>query len=119
MNLQDAFASLILRPHEIVTVRSDYHWLRVTEGADLGYSGGGAQNDHIFGFPGIPPGRPSRRDHGPNDLAHLADVSATVAATSWMTLTGYYGHAFGGSVVRTTFAGSDTDYGFVEMTLRY
>ncbi len=112
MNLQDAFASLILRPHDTVTLRTDYHWLRVTEGADLWYSGGGAQNDDVFGFAGTPA-------RGRHELARLVDLSASVAVTSWMTLAGYYGHAFGGSVVGATFAGKDADYGFVEMTLRY
>jgi hypothetical protein len=112
MNLQDVFASLILRPHEIVTLRTDYHWLRLTEGADLWYSGGGAQNDDLFGFAGTPAA-------GRHDLAQLVDLSATVAVTRWMTVAGYYGHAFGGDVVGTTFAGNDVDYGFVEMTLRY
>jgi hypothetical protein len=112
MNIQDVFASLILRPHEIVTLRSDYHWLRVTEGADLWYSGGGAQNDDVFGYAGTPA-------RGRQELAQLVDLSATVAVTRWMTVAGYYGHAFGGGVVGGTFAGSDADYGFVEMTLRY
>jgi len=31
----------------------------------------------------------------------------------------YYGHAFGRAVVRTSFAGTDADYGFVELTFRY
>jgi hypothetical protein len=112
MNVQDVFASVIVRPHEIVTLRSDYHWLRLTEGADLWYSGGGAQNDDLFGFAGTP----ARRHH---QLAQLVDLSATVAATRWMTVAGYYGHAFGGGVVGRIFRGRDADYGFVEMTLRY
>ena len=112
MNLQDVFASFVLRPHEIVTVRTDYHWLRVTEGRDLWYSGGGAQNDDLFGFAGAPA-------RGRHDLAHLVDLSATVAVTSWLTIGGYYGHAFGGDVVGRTFGGRDADYGFVETTVRY
>jgi hypothetical protein len=112
MNLQDVFASLILRPHELVTLRSDYHWLRVTEGRDLWYSGGGAQKENAFGYAGSPA-------QGRNELAQLVDLSASWAATGWMTVGCYYGHAFGGGVVSGTFAGRDADYGFVEMTLRY
>jgi hypothetical protein len=112
MNLQDVFGSLILRPHERLMVRSDYHWLRVTESADLWYSGGGAQNDDVFGFAGTPA-------RGRHELAQLVDLSATVAVTGWMTVAGYYGHAFGGGVVSSTFRGRDADYGFVEMTLKY
>jgi hypothetical protein len=112
MNLQDVFASLVLRPHPIVTLRTDYHWLRLSEGRDLWWSGGGAQKDDLFGFTGTPSG-------GRHDLAHLVDLSATIAVTRWLTVAGYYGHAFGGDVVGTTFAGRDVDYGFVETTLRY
>ena len=71
MNIQDVFAQLMLKPHPRVTVRTDYHWLRVTEGRDLWYSGGGATNDDVFGFSGIPA-------NGRRELAHLVDVSVTV-----------------------------------------
>ena len=112
MNIDDLFGSLILRPHAILTIRTDYHRLRVTEPRDLWYQGGGAQNDDIFGFSGSPA-------RGNRDLAHLVDVSATLAIVRQVTLGAYYGHAFGGDVVGATFTGRDTDYGFVEMTLRY
>jgi hypothetical protein len=112
MNLQDVFASLVLRPHERVTLRTEYHWLRVTEGADLWYSGGGAQKDDLFGYAGSPAG-------GKHELAHLVDLSTTVTITPWMTIAGYYGHAFGGGVVGNSFVGRDADYGFIETTLRY
>ena len=83
----------------------------VTEGRDLWWSGGGAQNDDLFGFAGMPSG-------GRRDLAHLVDLSATIAVTRWLTIAGTTG-------MRrrrrrdTTFAGRDADYGFVETTLRY
>jgi hypothetical protein len=93
-------------------MRSDLHWLRLGERDDLWYSGGGAQSDGLFGFSGTP-------SSGHRALAHLVDLSASVAVTSWLTLAGYYGHAFGGNVVGGTFAGRDADYGFMEMTLRY
>ena len=112
MNLQDVFASLVLRPHERVTLRTDYHWLRVTEGRDFWYSGDSAQKDDLFGYAGTP----ARGNH---ELAHLVDLSLTVTITSWMTIGGYYGHAFGGDVVTGTFDGGDADYGFLETTLRY
>jgi hypothetical protein len=66
----------------------------------------------LFGYAGTPA-------LGNRELAHVVDLSATIAVTSWMTIGGYYGHAFGGDVVGGTFAGEDTDYGFVETTLRY
>ena len=109
MNSSDVFTELILRPHRRVTLRTDWHWLQVTESRDLWYSGGGATNDDVFGFAGSPAG-------GRRDLAHVVDLSATVEVLEQLVLSAYYGHAFGGAVVGRTFAGRDADYGFVEAT---
>lgn len=112
MNSADAFVQLLLQPHAKVSVRLDYHWLRLTESADLWYSGGGATKDDVFGYAGTPSGDRS-------ELAHLADANVTVVLSSRFTLGLYYGHAFGQGVVRSTFAGADADYGFGEITCRY
>jgi alginate export protein len=112
MNNQDLFAQLILRPHERVTIRTDYHWLSLTERDDLWYAGGGATNAKIFGFSGSPSG-------GHRELAHLVDLSATVSLHPYLSLGLYYGHAFGRSVVSTSFPDDDADYGFVELTFKY
>jgi len=112
MNNRDLFAQWILRPHARVTIRTDYHWLSLAERGDLWYSGGGATNAKIFGYAGSPSG-------GHRALAHLVDVSATVSLHDRVSLGLYYGHAFGRSVVRTSFADADADYGFAELTLRY
>jgi hypothetical protein len=112
MNSQDTFAQILLRPHPRVQVRSDVHWLRLSEKRDLWYAGGGATNDDVFGFSGIPAG-----DH--RELAHLVDLGITVALPKQLSAYGYYGHAFGQGVVRQTFAGRDADYGYVELSYRY
>jgi hypothetical protein len=112
MNDVDTFAQLLLQPHAKVSVRLDYHWLRLTESRDLWYSGGGAIKDDVFGYAGIP----SSDRH---ELAHVVDASVTVVLPSQLTLGLYYGHAFGQGVVRGTFAGADADYGFGELTYRY
>jgi hypothetical protein len=111
MNSSDVFTELVLRPHRRVTLRTDWHWLRLTEGRDLWYSGGGATNDDFFGYAGSPAG-------GHRDLAHVADLSATIEVLDQLVLGAYYGHAFGGGVVGQTFAGRDADYGFIEATWR-
>ena len=112
MNNGDAFGEVMLRPSTSVTVRTDVHAVRLADKNDLWYSGGGAQNDDLFGFAGTPA-------QGRHDLAQLVDLSATIAVARQLTLAGYYGHAFGGDVVGATFAGRGADYGFLEMTLRY
>ncbi len=112
MNLGDAFAELQLRPHDRVLIRSDFHWLRLTEGRDLWYSGGGATSNTFFGYAGSPA-------NGDRSLAALADVSVTVTLHQRLTLEAYYGHAFGRAVVGQTFARRDADYGFLEVTFSY
>lgn len=112
MNNADTFAQLLLQPHAQVSVRLDYHWLRLTESKDLWYSGGGAIKDDVFGYTGIP-------SSGRRELAQLVDASATIMLPSQFTLGLYYGHAFGQGVVRGTFAGAGADYGFAELTYRY
>jgi hypothetical protein len=112
MNDQDVFAELLLRPHSRVTIRTDYHWLQITEARDLWYSGGGATNDDVFGYAGAPAA-------GEHQLAHLVDVSVTVQVLERLTFGAYYGHAFGGDVVRVTYPGVTGNYGFVEATFRY
>ena len=111
MNTADAFAQVLLAPHRIVSLRADYHWLTVSDGNDLWYSGGGATNDHVFGYAGSPAG-------GRHALAQVVDLSVTVQVLRQLALGTYYGHAFGGGVVRETFAGSGANYGFVELVYR-
>ncbi len=52
MNTEDAFGSMILRPHAKVTISSEYHSLRLTNPADLWYSGGGVYQPWTFGYTG-------------------------------------------------------------------
>jgi hypothetical protein len=111
MNTGDAFAQVLLTPHRNVSLRCDYHWLELSDERDLWYSGGGATNDHIFGYAGAPSG-------GRHDLAQVVDVSATVRVLRELAVAGYYGHAFGGDVVHATFAGRGANYGFVEVSYK-
>jgi len=111
MNTADLFAELLLRPHERVLVRTDWHWLEVSEGRDLWYQGGGVTNHTLFGYSGSP----AAGNHG---LAQLLDVSVTVSLLETLTLGTYFGHAFGGNVVGASFSGRDANYGFVELTYK-
>jgi hypothetical protein len=112
MNSSDVFCELLLRPHDRVLLRTDFHWLRVTDGRDLWYSGGGATSNTFFGYAGSPA-------NGNGPLATLADISVTVTVLQQLTLEAYYGHAFGAAVVEQTFPGKDADYGFLELTFSY
>ncbi len=111
MNSDDRFVQLILRPHQRVTVRSDFHRLRLTEAADLWYSGGGATSQQVFGFAGTPSG-------GRHSLARVIDASTTISLTAKVTISGYYARASGGPVVATTFPRRRARFGYVELTFR-
>jgi hypothetical protein len=112
MNGEDAFVQLLVRPHPRVQVRGDLHRLRLAEPRDLWYSGGGATNDEVFGFSGIPSG-------GGRSLARVAELSLAVRVHPRVSAYAYYGHAFGREVVRATFPGARARYGYLEMTFRY
>ena len=111
MNSQDTFAQLLLKPHPRVQVRTDAHWLRLSERKDLWYAGGGATNDDVFGFSGTPSG--DRRE-----LAYLVDLAFTIQVWKQLGAYLYYGHAFGQGVPKQTFEGAGADYGYVELTWR-
>lgn len=112
MNIEDRFIQLVARPHPAVTVRSDFHDLRLREHADLWYAGGGATREDVFGFSGTP-------SSGRRDLAKLVDASVTAAVHRRLTLYGYYARVLGGGVVRGVFAGDEADYGYLEATFRW
>lgn len=113
MNSEDLFGQLMVKPHAKVTVRTDYHWLRLSSSKDLWYAGGGATNNQIFGFTGI-------AAHDQKDLAHVVDISFTVSIFKQLSAYAYYGRAFGEGVVKGTFPGGDTaNYGYLELTYRY
>jgi hypothetical protein len=112
MNSEDYFVQLLLRPWKDASLRLDGHWLRVVSREDFLYSGGGATNDDLFGYGGVPTG-------GRREVAFLVDAGASWRATAWLTLAAYYGHAFGQGVIGAAFAGRDLDYGYVEAVLSW
>jgi hypothetical protein len=113
MNTEDDFAMVILRPTDKMTIRADYHRLRLADSADRWYVGGGAFQQGTFGYAG----RPSS---GSRDLAKLIDVSVDYKATANTTFTVYYARAFGGGVVSSIYpSGRKADLFYVEMTHRF
>lgn len=109
MNNDDVFLQLLLSPHDRIDLRMDWHRLRLTESSDLWYAGGGATNDDVFGFSGIPTG-------GNRDLGDLLDLSVSWSLASEWNLSLYAGQVFGGAAVSTAFADRDGSYGFLEVS---
>jgi hypothetical protein len=112
MNCEDLFAQLVLRPHPRLQIRADLHRLRLVEPNDLWYSGGGATNDEVFGFSGVPSG-------GRRSLARVAEVSAAVRIHPRVGVYAYYSQALGQDVVKATFPGPNARYGYLELSFRY
>ncbi len=115
MNDQDAFAQLVLQPHPRVTLRLDLlHWLRTTSSLDLAYFGGGATKNDFFGYgsTGTPRG-------GASSLALLSHVMLTVKPVDPLTISFFYAHAWGQSVIANNFAELPANYGFIEATVSF
>lgn len=113
MNVQDAFASLQLRPGSRVALRTELHALRLAEGRDLWYAGGGAFEPETFGVAGRPAG-------GETALATVWDVSADVRLTGRLTTTLYLGLADGGRVVERLYPdGASARLAYLELEYRY
>jgi len=113
MNNQDLFAQLLLKPAKKVGIRTDLHWLRVTEPRDFAYFGGGATKRDFFGYGGVPA-------NGKRDLGILLDMGVTWKLVDMLEIGAYYGHVFGQAVYRAAFpVKSHIDYGFIEGTVSF
>jgi hypothetical protein len=111
MNGEDAFLQLVVKPHPRLLVRGDFHWLGLTRSEDLWYAGGGATNEQVFGYSGLPSG-------GTRSLARVAEASATLKLSDRLSSYAYFGWAFGRGAVQATFSGTGARYGYVELTYR-
>jgi hypothetical protein len=113
MNNQDTFAEVVVRPHPKWTIRTDAHFLRLSNRHDLWYSGGGAFQPGTFGFVG----RPS---NGSQSLANVYDVSADYLLNSHLTLTGYYAGAAGRAVIQKIYPnGGAGQFGYAELNWKF
>ncbi|HYD55024.1 MAG TPA: alginate export family protein, partial [Gemmatimonadaceae bacterium] len=110
MNVEDVFASLIVRPRAApVTARFDARQLRLAEGRDLWYAGGGAFESTSFGYAGRP-------GNGLRQLATLFDLSVEWRATPRWTLTAYGAQANGGIVTKAIYPEQATGrFGYLEL----
>jgi hypothetical protein len=113
LNNEDVFGMLVLRPHGKVTVRTEVHGLRLTERNDLWYLGGGPFQPWTFGYVG-------RTSNGGRGLATLYDISTEYNPHARATITGYFGHARGHSVIRSIYPrDKDGSFGYLELLVRF
>ncbi len=101
MNLQDAFIQMTVSPAPKTTVTIDAHHLSLSNSHDLFYGGlGPTSSSGAFGYSG----RPSPANGG-SDIGQLVDITITHVLNKSLSWRFYYGHAFGGSVVKNIYQG--------------
>jgi hypothetical protein len=113
MNNQDFMGMLLLRPHNAVTIRAEVHGLRLASAGDLWYLGGGAFQPWTFGYIG-------RATGGNRGLATLYDSGVDYNVNRQLTVSLYFAHAQGHSVMRAIYPrGPDANLGYLELTYRF
>lgn len=112
MNVDQRVATLILRPSPRVTARLDAQALRLADGRDLWYAGGGAFERGTFGYAGRPTG-------GRESLATLLDASLDVRPTPRFGVNAYLARAAAGDAARAIYPGTGPAwFGYVELEVR-
>jgi hypothetical protein len=113
MNSTDEFVQVIDKPYKTWDLRSELHWLDLTSGKDLWYTGGGAFDNKVFGFTGRPA-------NGHTSFASVADISSDWQATKNVAVDFYYGHGWGKSVPGAIYPTDKTiQLGYAELVYRW
>ncbi len=112
MNSSEQFLQLIDAPTKRLNLRSDLHFLQLTSARDLWYQGGGAFNNKVFGYTG----RPANLH---TSFASLYDASADYILSPNLSLSAFYGIAFGKSVIAAIYPRDrNAQFGFFEFDYR-
>jgi hypothetical protein len=113
MNNEDFYGTAVFRlPHQLA-VRSELHALRLANSQDLWYGGGGPFQPKTFGYTG-------RASNGNRSLANVWDVSLDLPLGYGFSLTTYYAHAWGKSLIANIYpTGTSAQFGYVETNFRF
>ena len=113
MNNEDFYGSAAFRLPRSLAVRSEVHALRLASAQDLWYGGGGAFQPKTFGYTG-------RASGGERSLANVLDASLDIPFPYGFSVTTYYAHAWGKSVIASIFPnGTNAQFGYVELNYRF
>lgn len=113
MNTNDLGGQLIVNPLRNLELRSDLDALWLSSSRDRWYVGGGAFDNHLFGYT-------ARPSFGASHLGTLIDASASWKVCPHLGLYFYAGQVFGGSVVGANFpAGRALTLGYAESTISF
>jgi hypothetical protein len=113
LNNDDFFGMLTLRPHKAVTVKSEFHALRLANHKDLWYAGGGAFQPWTFGYVG-------RSTSGARSLANVWDAHVDWNLNARVNLHGYIGHADGKAAMAVIYPkGTSANFGYIELNYKF
>jgi hypothetical protein len=113
MNHEDFYGSAALRLPRTLAVRSELHALRLANANDLSYGGGGAFQSNTFGYTG-------RASNGNRSLANVWDISLDIPLRDGFSVTTYYGHAWGKSLIANIYpGGTSAQFGYVETNFHF
>lgn len=113
MNTEDLMGALILRPRSKVTVSSEFHSLRLSDAADLWYSGGGVFQPWTFGYIG-------RSTSGRRSLGNLYDTSVEIRPDRKTAVTAYFGYTQGLAVMKEIYPDDkDARFAYLEFLYRF
>lgn len=113
MNNEDTFVQLRLKPHAKIGVRSDFHYLRLSNPKDLWFVGGGVFQKQTFGFIGRPA-------NGNRTLGAMVDISVDITLSPTMGLTAYWAGVHGSNLPSSLYpTGPNARLAYLEFTKRF
>lgn len=115
MNNEDIFLQVFAKPTKKLTLRSDFHILKLAEKSDRWYVGAGATQEKgsIFGFA-------ARTSNSEDDLGQLLDLSLGYTFNDTISSSLYYGRFFGGDVVEKIYTSdNNADLAYLETVLKF
>ncbi|MGB4784977.1 MAG: hypothetical protein WAQ77_09675, partial [Candidatus Acidiferrum sp.] len=112
-NNEDFYGTAVFRFPRALSVRSELHALRLANAQDLWYAGGGAFQPHTFGYTG-------RANGGNRSLANVWDISLDCPLRYGFSITTYYAHAWGKSVITSIYpTGTNAQFGYLETNFHF
>lgn len=113
MNNEDFYGTATFRLPHSFALRSELHALRLANAQDLWYAGGGAFQPTTFGYTG-------RTSGGARSLANVWDASLDFPIGYGFSITAYYAHAWGKSVIASIYpGGTNGQFGYLETNFRF
>ncbi len=114
MNTEDAFVSLILKPKDFLTWRTEFHAVELSEKNDRWYLGSGAIHDNVADD------FAARTSNSQKQLGRMVDTTLTWAVNPDLTVMAYYSHFYGDDVVKRFFTTKrNADLFYMEVAINF